>query len=293
MQGKLADMYFDLASGQRLCLRRRRRPATAANTRACARMRPAQSSMPPKRRPGWRGEAIQALGGVGYTNEIPPGACGATPSSTKSAPELGNPPHADRPRTDGGNRLMAMPVLKTSIDLRSERFRRQSRRHARPGRRVARKARARARSAASRKRAATRRRAEKCWRASASTRCSIPARRFSKSANWPPSACTTARRPAAGVDRRDRPRAGRRMHDRRQRRHGEGRHLLSDHGEETSAGAGDRASRTGCPASIWSIPAAPFLPHAGRGVSRPRPFRPHLLQPGEHVGDRASRRSRW
>jgi isovaleryl-CoA dehydrogenase len=32
------------------------------------------------------GEAIQALGGVGYTNEYPTAASGATPSSTRSAP---------------------------------------------------------------------------------------------------------------------------------------------------------------------------------------------------------------
>ena len=32
------------------------------------------------------GEAIQALGGIGYINEYPSGACGATPSSTRSAP---------------------------------------------------------------------------------------------------------------------------------------------------------------------------------------------------------------
>ena len=35
------------------------------------------------------------------------------------------------------------------------------------------------------------------------------------------------------------------------------------------------------------VPAAP-----GRGVPRPRPLRAHLLQPGTHVGARASRRSR-
>ena len=35
------------------------------------------------------------------------------------------------------------------------------------------------------------------------------------------------------------------------------------------------------------VPAA-----AGRGLPRPRPLRPHLLQPGAHVGRRASRRSR-
>ena len=36
-----------------------------------------------------------------------------------------------------------------------------------------------------------------------------------------------------------------------------------------------------------------FLPEAGRGLSRPRPLRPHLLQPGQPVARRASRRLRW
>ena len=53
---------------------------------------------------------------------------------------------------------------------------------------------------------------------------------------------------------------GARMRDRRQRRDGQGRHLLPDDGEEASARAGDRRSRTACPASIWSIPAAPTCP---------------------------------
>ena len=35
------------------------------------------------------------------------------------------------------------------------------------------------------------------------------------------------------------------------------------------------------------------LPQPGRGVPRPRPLRPHLLQPGQHVRRRASRRSPW
>ena len=74
-------------------------------------------------------------------------------------------------------------------------------------------------------------------------------------------------------------------HDRLQRRDGEGRHLLSDDGEEASPRAGDRARE---PAALHlpgrfrrGEPAAP-----DRGLSRPRAFRPHLLQPGEDVGGR-------
>ena len=89
---------------------------------------------------------------------------------------------------------------------------------------------------------------------------------------------------------RHRPRQRRRLHDRLQRRHGEGRHLLPDDGEEAPAGAGDRAAE----------PPALHLPgrlrrrqpaEPGRGVPRPRALRPHLLQPGQpqRAGHRADR----
>ncbi len=82
---------------------------------------------------------------------------------------------------------------------------------------------------------------------------------------------------------RHRPRLRARVRHRRQRRHGEGRHLLPDHREEAPARAGDRAAE----------PPALHLPgrfrrrlpaDAGRDLPRPRPLRPHLLQPGEPVG---------
>ena len=89
--------------------------------------------------------------------------------------------------------------------------------------------------------------------------------------------------PAAGDRHRHRPRRGARVHDRRERCDGEGRHLLSDDGEEAPARAGDRAAE---PSAVRlprrfrrRVPAA-----AGRGLSRSRAFRPHLLQPGQHVG---------
>ena len=93
-----------------------------------------------------------------------------------------------------------------------------------------------------------------------------------------------------GHDRRHRPRLGPRGDDRRQRRDGEGRRLLSADGEEASARAGDRAAE---PAALRLSgrqrrrePAAP-----GRGLPRPRAFRPHLLQPGADERRRASPRS--
>ncbi len=82
-----------------------------------------------------------------------------------------------------------------------------------------------------------------------------------------------------GIARVSRPRG----HGRRQRRDGEGRHLLPDHRQEAPARAADRARE---PAALRvprrfrrRVPAA-----SGRGVSRSRALRPHLLQPGPDVG---------
>ena len=85
--------------------------------------------------------------------------------------------------------------------------------------------------------------------------------------------------------------AGPGVRDRLQRRDGQGRHVLSADGEEASARAGDRAREQPAvhlPRRFGRRqPAEP-----GRGVSRPRAFRPHLLQPGDDVGagDSADRR---
>ena len=69
----------------------------------------------------------------------------------------------------------------------------------------------------------------------------------------------------------------------RERRHGEGRHLLPDHGEEAPARAGDRDGEPPAvhlPGGFGRCVPAP----AGRGVPRPRPLRADLLQPGTDVG---------
>ena len=101
------------------------------------------------------------------------------------------------------------------------------------------------------------------------------------------------RRGARRRDRhRHRPDRGHDLRDRRQRRDGQGRHLLPDDRQEAPARPGDRARE---PAAVplprrqrRRVPAAP-----GRGLPRPRPLRPDLLQPGADVGRRRSRRSRW
>ena len=85
--------------------------------------------------------------------------------------------------------------------------------------------------------------------------------------------------------RRHRHRSGQRprVRGRRQRRDGQGRHLLPAHGQEAPARADGRRRE---PAAVhlprrlrWRVPA-----DAGRGLPRPRALRPDLLQPGQHVG---------
>ena len=117
------------------------------------------------------------------------------------------------------------------------------------------------------------------------------ARRSSSCRRSPRGTCTTTRRPAAGIVTGIGRVSGREVADRRQRRDGQGRHLLSDHGQEARARAGDRAREPPAlrlPRRLRRrVPAA-----AGRGVPRPRSLRAHLLQPGADVGraDPADRR---
>ena len=61
------------------------------------------------------------------------------------------------------------------------------------------------------------------------------------SRRWPPTGCTKARRRAPGCITGDRLGARPSGHGGGQRRHGEGRHVLPDHGQEARARAGDRA----------------------------------------------------
>ena len=73
-------------------------------------------------------------------------------------------------------------------------------------------------------------------------RCSIPGSPFLELSPLAAHGMYDDEVPAAGHHHRHRPGRGPRMRDRRQRRHGQGRHLLSDDGEEASARAGDRAA---------------------------------------------------
>ena len=184
----------------------------------------------------------------------------------------------------------AMAALKSRIDTRSEEFKAQRRVTAAPGRRPAR---ARRRGRARRRRQVARapRRARQAAAARARRR---PARRRrAVPRDRPARRHGHVRRRGARRrnDRRHRPRPRPGMHDRRQRRDGEGRHLLPDDGEEAPARAGDRAAEPPAvplPGRLRRrVPAAP-----GRGLPRPRALRPDLLQPGQHerAGDRPDRR---
>ena len=114
-------------------------------------------------------------------------------------------------------------------------------------------------------------------------RCSTRTRHGSSSRRSPRWRCTTNAVPAAGIVTGIGRVRGRELHDHRQRCDGQRRHILSDDGEKASARAGDRAeNRLPCIYLVDSGGAHPAEP--GRGVSRSRSFRPHLLQPGEHVG---------
>ena len=111
------------------------------------------------------------------------------------------------------------------------------------GRRSARAGRARPRWAAARRRAsAMLARGKLLPRERVAARCSIPARRSWKSAQLAAHGMYGDEVPAAGIITGIGRVVGPRVHDRRQRRHGEGRHLLPDDGEEASARAGDRAA---------------------------------------------------
>src|SRR3546814_12657704 len=79
-----------------------------------------------------------------------------------------------------------------------------------------------------------------------------------------------------GDDRGDRARVGTAGDDRLQRRDGEGRHLLSNDGEEASSRAGDRRGEP--PSLHLPRPLGRREPAAsGSRLPRPRPFSAHLL----------------
>ena len=84
MQGKLADMYTDDERRHAPMSMPWRAPATAAGPRA--RMRPAPSFTPPRRRPGWRSRRSRRWAATATSTISRRAACCATPSSTRSAP---------------------------------------------------------------------------------------------------------------------------------------------------------------------------------------------------------------
>ena len=128
-------------------------------------------------------------------------------------------------------------------------------------------------------------RAASCCRASASACCSTPARPSSSSRSSPPTACTTAtcRRPAsspasaasrganASIVANDATVKGGTYFPMTVKKHLRAQEIAAR--EPPAVHLSGRFRRR--------QPAQP-----GRGLPRPRPFRPHLLQPGDHVGRR-------
>ena len=165
---------------------------------------------------------------------------------------------------------------------RARASRAQRRRDARPGRRAARQAQARSPAAAARRRASGTPRAARCWRASASICWSIPAPPFLELSPLAAHGLYGGDVHSAEHHHRRRAHLGPRMRHRRQRRHHQGRHLLSDDGEEASARAGHRAAEQSA-LRLHGRFRRRLPADAGRDLSRRAAFRPHLLQPGADV----------
>ena len=177
--------------------------------------------------------------------------------------------------------LRPMPVIESHVDTGVGGVPREPRPHGRPGGRPARAPGPRRGGRRRGGRAAPPRAGQAASSASASSGCSTAARRSWRSGPWPRHGLYDGAAPAAGlvtgIGRVQRPRG----HGGGQRRHREGRDLLPAHREEAPARAGDRRGEPPAlrlPRRLGrGLPAAP-----GRGLPRPRPLRPHLLQRGAH-----------
>ena len=127
--------------------------------------------------------------------------------------------------------------------------------------------------------------AASCCPATGSTRCSTRARRSSSCSPLAADGMYDGEAPGRGHHHRHRPGRRPRVRDRRQRRDGQGRHLLPDDGQEAPARPGGRAGEPPAvrlPGRLRRRVPAP----AGRGVPGPRPLRPDLLQPGARMSAR-------
>ena len=99
MQGKLADMYTDAATPARAYVYAVAQACDRGASTQRARTRPARSCTPPRRRPGWRGEAIQASAATATSTSIPTGRLLARRQALRDRRRhQRDPPHADRPR---------------------------------------------------------------------------------------------------------------------------------------------------------------------------------------------------
>ncbi len=286
MQAKVADMYVALQSA---------RAYTYAVAKACDAGKTtrfdAAGAILLASENAFRvaGEAVQALGGAGYTQ----GLAGRTLSARCQAARHRcgnerNPAHADRPRTDRSGWVSA-PVLTSQLDRESA----ESKARFAHNKSLADELRAKVAEAAlggpekhrgrhvARGKLLPRERVE---------RLLDPGSPLLEIGQLAANGMYEGDVNGASMICGDRPRVRAAGDDRVQRSDREGRLLLPDDGQEASASAGNCAGK---PSAVHlsgrQRRGQPAL--SGGGIPRPRPFRADLLQPGEHVRSSASRRS--
>ena len=100
----------------------------------------------------------------------------------------------------------------------------------------------------------------RCLRASASTPLSTPIRRSWSSAHSPPNGLYDNDAPGAGIVTGHRRRSRPRVRPDRERRHGQGRHVLPDDRKEASARPGDRPKKIDLPCIYLVDSGGAYLP---------------------------------
>ena len=185
-----------------------------------------------------------------------------------------------------------MTALRSKLDPRSDEFRANAQLMRELVADLRAKTRDVARGGSEEARAAAPRRAASSCRATASTRWSIRARRILELSPLAAYGMYGGDVPAASIITCIGARLGTRVRDRRQRRDGQGRHVLPDDGEEAPARAGDRAREP--PALHLSRRFRRRVPaRAGRRVSRTATTSAASSTTRRRCRRRTSRRSRW
>ena len=121
MQGKVADMYTTLQACRAYVYAVGRACDSADHARTLRKDAAGAILYAAEKATWMAGEAIQALGGVGYTNEFPVGRLWRDAKLYEiGAGTIGDPPHVDRSRTVCGDDVM--PQLASKLNPRSDDF---------------------------------------------------------------------------------------------------------------------------------------------------------------------------